>query len=757
MAGRNCFSVRFRHNPRLFLTNGFESFFMAWLSRLNAALGVSLLALTSTALADEATKAKIDKLISEMTIEEKVGQLTMASADSQFDWPALARGEIGSVLNYYTAYDTADVAKRSGSRLGIPLLRALDVIHGYRTIFPMPLAYAATFDPENAYKASKFAAREARDSGIELTFAPMADLARDPRWGREIEGGGEDPLLSSLNAAAQVRGFKAGGLATTVKHFAGYGAAEGGRDYDAVDISEAQFRDRYLPVYHAAIDAGADSVMTAFVSFGGVPATQNKHLLRDILRQEWGFDKVVMSDLHSIRELTYHGTVKDREEAAIRAFEAGVDIDMDDGLYMKYLPNAVRSGKIAMADLDRSVRRVLQLKVDLGLFDQKPIDPKVAESKMLLPDARQAAREVAQESFVLLQNQSSTLPIPKTVKKIAVIGALANSQPDHIGQDFANVHNLDTVTLLAGLKAHYEGKAEVTFAEGCEMRCKRIEGFADAQKTAEEADFVVLALGEPRDLNGEAGSRADLRLPGHQHELLDLIAKTGKPVALVLFNGRAMAMEDVPSKVKSLIVAWHPGTEGGTALADVLSGDVAPSGKLPVTFPITTGQVPITYDHLPTGRPAMAEDRYTSKYVDTPIGPAFPFGFGLSYTTFKYGNPVIAKDRLTPDDKLTVSVPVTNSGDVEGKEVVQLYTHQQVAERSRPVRELKAFTKVSLKPGETKTVELTVSAFDLGYWDEHGNKVIEAGTFDYWIGGDSTTEAGGTFVITDGKRLEARR
>jgi len=709
------------------------------------------------AFAGDADEARVDKLIAQMTLEEKVGQLTMASADSNFDWPALARGEIGSVLNYSSPYEAADVLARAKSRLGIPLLAALDVIHGYRTIFPVPLADAASFDPSVTYRSAEISAREARTAGIALTFAPMVDLARDPRWGRVVEGSGEDPVLASAFSAARVRGFRAGGLATTVKHFAGYGAAEGGRDYDSVEISETQLRDLYLPTYHAAIDAGAESVMTAYVALGGVPATGNQHLLRDILRDEWGFDRVIMSDLHSIREMIYHGVAKDGPDAMLKAFNAGVDIDMDAALYQRYLPAAVRSGAVSMEAIDQATRRVLLMKSRLGLFDAKPIDPAEAETHMLSADARQAARELARETFVLLQNQSDTLPIAPDVKKIAVIGALAASRPDQLGPDAGNGHNQDAVTLVEGLQARFKGQAEVTYAEACEMHCRRIEGFDEAIALAAKSDYVVLALGEPRDLAGEGGSRADLRLPGHQHELLDAIAKLGKPIALVLFNGRAMALEDVPTKVGAILLAWYPGTEGGNALADVLSGDVSPSGKLPVTFPKTTGQVPLTYNHMPTGRPPMADDRYTSKYVDTPIGPLYPFGFGLSYTTFRYATPILPTDHLGPDDTLRVSVEVTNTGDRDGKEVVQLYTHQRIAARSRPVRELKAFQKIALKAGETKSVTFAVPAEALAYTDADGSRVLEAGTFDYWVGGDSEASDGGAFTVTDGRRIMAKK
>ena len=701
-------------------------------------------------------EARVDALIRQMTLSEKVGQLAMASADKEFDWGALDRGEVGSVLNYSSPADVKMVVSRYHSRLGIPLLVALDVIHGYRTIFPVVLADSASWDPDVTYRSAEIAAREARAAGIALTFAPMSDLARDPRWGRIVEGSGEDPVLASAFTAARVRGFRAGGLATTVKHFAGYGAVEAGRDYNSVDISEVQLRDLYMPTYRAGIDAGAESVMTAYVAVGGIPATANQHLLKDIRRGEWGFDKVIMSDLHSIQEMINHGVALDGADAMLKSFRAGVDIDMDAGLYQRHLPAAVRTGAIPMEQVDAAVRRVLLMKARLGLFGQPIVDPAVAESQMVTPAARQAARELARETFVLLKNDAETLPIPASVKKIAIIGMLANSRPDQLGPDAGNGHTQDAVTLVGGLRARAGETVQVTFTPGCEdAACTTTIGFPAAVRAAKDADYVVLALGEPRGFAGEGGSRADLRLPGYQADLIDAVAQAGKPVAMVLFNGRPVALEGLPPKVGAILEAWYPGTEGGNALADVLFGDVTPSGKLPVTFPRTTGQVPIPYNHLPTGRPAVVDDRYTSKYVDAAIGPLYPFGWGLSYTSFDYSGLRISTDRIGPDDVLRVSVLVRNSGKRPGREVVQLYTHQMVATRSRPVRELKGFRKIALDPGEEREVEFFVPASDLAYWEEDGSRVLEPGPFEFWIGGNSATTLGGRFTVTDGSHQVA--
>ncbi|MDR3496403.1 MAG: glycoside hydrolase family 3 N-terminal domain-containing protein, partial [Ancalomicrobiaceae bacterium] len=627
-----------------------------------ALAAASTFALLRPALAADAIDAKVDALIAQMTLEEKVGQLTMASNEKTLDWQAMATGGIGSVLNFATPASVADVEARARSRLGIPLLVALDVIHGYRTIFPVPLADAASFDPAVTFRSAELAAREARASGIGLTFAPMSDLAHDPRWGRIVEGSGEDPVLAAAFTAARVKGFKAGGLATTVKHFAGYGAVEGGRDYDSVDMSEAQLRDLYLPTYRAGIDAGADSVMTAYVAVDGVPATANRHLLQDILRGEWGFDRAVMSDLRSIQELVSHGTAADGADATVKAFLAGVDIDMDSGLYQHYLAEAVKSGKVPMELIDQATRRVLLLKARLGLFDAAPVDPAAAELKLDTPETRAQARELARQTFVLLKNDNQTLPIPAGVKTIAVIGSLADSQPDHLGPDAGIAHDDETVTLLQALKARAGTSFNVVYAPGCDRHCDNTDGIDAAVAAARDADYVVLAIGEARDMAGEGGSRSDLAPPGHQSELIDAIAKLGKPTAAVVYTGRAMALQSVAGKLGAILVAWYPGTEGGNALADVLFGDVAPSGKLPVTFPRVTGQVPIVYNHLPTGRPAEPTDRYTSKYVETGIGPLYPFGWGLSYTDFAYSQPTLIADKLAPEDRPTVRVALPNTG-----------------------------------------------------------------------------------------------
>ncbi|MDR3373549.1 MAG: glycoside hydrolase family 3 N-terminal domain-containing protein [Ancalomicrobiaceae bacterium] len=724
--------------------------------RLLALAAVSALALLRPALAADAIEAKVDALLAQMTLEEKVGQLTMASNEKTLDWQAMETGGIGSVLNFATPESVASLLQRAHSRLGIPLLVALDVIHGYRTIFPVPLADAASFDPAVTFRSAELSAREARASGIGLTFAPMSDLAHDPRWGRIVEGSGEDPVLASAFTAARVKGFKAGGLATTVKHFAGYGAVDGGRDYDSIDISEAELRDRYLPTYRAGIDAGADSVMTAYVALGGVPATANRHLLKDILRGEWGFDRAIMSDLHSIQEMVSHGTAADGADAAVKAFLAGVDIDMDAGLYQHHLADAVKTGKVPLDLIDQATRRVLLLKAGLGLFDQAPLDPAVAELKLNTPETRTAARELARQTFVLLKNDNHTLPIPDAVRTIAVVGSLADSQPDHLGPDAGIAHDDETVTLLKALKARAGDRYNIVYAPGCDRHCADADGITAAVTAASGADYVVLAIGEARDMAGEGGSRADLAPPGHQAELIDAIARLGKPTAAVLYTGRAMALEAVAPKLGAILLAWYPGSEGGNALTDVLFGDVVPSGKLPVTFPRVTGQVPIVYNHLPTGRPADPTDRYTSKYVDIGIGPLYPFGWGLSYTEFAYSEPKLISDKLAPEDRLTVRISVRNTGTRQGAEVVQLYTHQRVAERSRPVRELKAFQKVMLAPGEEKSVELSVPAEGLAYWNAAGEHVLEPGTFDYWVGGNSGATLGGHFTVTAGSRLVAR-
>ncbi|HEY8132600.1 MAG TPA: glycoside hydrolase family 3 N-terminal domain-containing protein, partial [Thermoanaerobaculia bacterium] len=593
----------------------------------------------------------VEGLLARMTLEEKLGQLTQIVEDQ------LPNDLAGSMLNSGGAAKTNALqrAALAKSRLKIPLLFGYDVIHGYRTIFPIPLAIASSWDPKLAELSAQVAAREARAAGIRWTFAPMVDIARDARWGRIAEGAGEDPLLGSAMAAAYVRGFQTSILACA-KHYAAYGAAEAGRDYNSVELSERTLREVYLPPFRAAVDAGVATLMSAFDSVNGIPATANRHLLDDILRSEWKFKGFVVSDWDAVAELINHGVAANKQDAAIKAITAGVDMDMWDNSYST-LAAAIREGRLPMSVVDRAVRRVLRMKAQAGLFD----DPFTNETAAPTLD-RDAARRVAQRSIVLLKNELDLLPLPKS-SKIAIVGPLADSKVDMLGPWSAQGKAEDAVTPLEAIP----------------------------HVPVEQADVIVAVLGESREMSGEAASRTTIDLPGDQQKLLESLVATGKPVILVVMSGRPLAISWAAEHVPAIVQAWFLGSESGNALADVLFGDINPSGKLPVTAPRATGQVPIYYAHLPTGRPPNVEDKYTSKYLDVPIGPLYPFGFGLSYTKFEYSDIRV--------DGFRVSATVRNAGNRAGEEIVQMYVADPVASVSRPVKELKGFQRVALKPG----------------------------------------------------------
>ncbi|HEX6097056.1 MAG TPA: glycoside hydrolase family 3 N-terminal domain-containing protein [Thermoanaerobaculia bacterium] len=640
-------------------------------------IAVALLLFTFAARADD---ARIEALLRQMTLEEKLGQLSQYVPDQPEMKPALEKGLVGSVLGAVDAKRVNELqrAALAGSRLKIPLLPGHDVIHGHRTIFPIPLAIASSWDVDAAELSARIAAREARASGIRWTFAPMVDIARDPRWGRIAEGAGEDPHLGSAMAAAYVRGFQGEGLLACAKHFAAYGGAEGGRDYARADMSEATLREVYLPPFQAAVDAGVASLMSAFNTVGNVPATANAHLMRDILRGEWGFKGFVVSDWAAVAELMNHGIAATKKEAATKALAAGVDMAMTDATFMELDTSPL---------VDEAVRRVLRAKFAAGVFD----DPFADESRVL-PLARAEARRIAQRSIVLLKNEGSLLPLAKS-KKIAVTGPLAASKANMLGPWASEGKPEETVSVIEGLRA---AGANIV--------------------PEEEAEIIVAVVGETREQSGEAASRASIELPPFE---------VRKPTVMVVLSGRPLAMAWAAERVPAIVQAWFLGTEGGNAIADVLFGDVNPSGKLPVTFPRVTGQVPVYHAQLPTGRPANPESKWTSKYLDVAIEPLFPFGHGLSYTTFAYANLKV--------DGLTVSADVRNSGKREGDEVVQLYVRDVVASVSRPVKELKGFRRVALRPGETKRVTFTLTPRDLAFWTEKG-WVTEPGKFQVWVG-----------------------
>lgn len=709
-----------------------------------AIVAATLAAGAALALEPAEIDRRADDLIARMTLEEKVGQLTLVSQGPGYRPEMVLSGRVGAVINFNNPQDIAAAqAAARRSRLGIPLLFGLDVLHGFRTMFPLPLAETATFDPDLARLAATWAAREAAYVGVQWTYAPMADLSRDPRWGRMIEGFGEDPLLGRSFTSARIAGFHAGGLATSVKHFAGYSAGAGGRDYDETEIPPATLHDLYLPPFKAAVEAGTETVMSAFNALNGIPSTANPALLTGLLRDTWGFDGFVVSDWSAISELVAHGIAADDAEAGRIAIQAGVDMDMMSGVYERTLADEVKAGRVPQAVLDRAVRRVLRTKLRVGLFERSDADPSRTDAVFPTPESRQAARAVARESMVLLRNEAGTLPLAAG-RSIAVVGALATSPLDLIGPHGARGHAQDGIDVLGAIKERAAGAgASVAFAPGCDGMCADGSGFDAAIDAAGRADLVVAVLGEPVDMTGEAASRAYLTPPGRQRELLERLVATGKPVVLVLIAGRPLELGPVVDRLAALLLAWYPGTEGGHALAEILFGDVNPSGKLPVSYPRTVGQVPLVYNRLPTGRPTRADNRFTLRYFDERVDPLYPFGFGLSYTRFAFSDLVLPRDGLSQGDTLQVTATVRNAGDRAGRVAVQLYLRDLVASRSRPVRELKAFRKIALEPGERRSLTLEVPVAELGFHGEDGSYRVEPGRFQVWLGEDSAADLTG--------------
>ncbi len=704
--------------------------------------------LLSFLLAAPAAAQNLDSLIARMTLEEKLGQLNLLSANgnaSPQQQQLVRAGKLGGLFNVIGAENTTPVQRIAvtESRLKIPLLFGLDVIHGYRTIFPIPLGEAGTFDPEAAEATARAAGQEAAASGINWTYAPMVDIARDPRWGRIAEGSGEDPYLGSLMAAARVRGFQQN-IFATAKHFAGYAAAEAGREYNETEISERTMRELYLPPFKAAVDAGVASIMSAFNDIAGVPASGNAWLTDTVLRREWKFPGFVVSDWTSVNELVNHGVAASQAEAGRRALTAGVDMDMQSGIYVDSLAALVRSNRIPMAVVDSAVMRILRAKMRLGLFR----DPYRARTAPPAAELRALARRVAGETIVLLKNEGSVLPLAKSAGgAIAVIGPLADNREEPLGPWHTQGRAEDVVTVLAGIKAKVPAGTQVSYTQGTGIEDTSTAGFAAAVAAAKQAKVAILVLGERGDMSGEAASRAAIGLPGVQEQLLEAVAATGTPVVLVLMNGRPLIFEWAAEHVPAIVETWFLGVEAGNATADVLFGDVNPSGRLPVTFPRALGQVPLYYNQRNTGRPYDANNKYTSKYLDVPNTPRYPFGYGLSYTTFAYRDLNVANPRVRATDTVAVSVTVANSGSREGTEVVQLYVRDEVASVSRPVRELKAFQRVTLKQGESRTVNLRVAAQDLAFYGLDMKRVVEPGTFRVYVGSSSAAELAGRFEV----------
>jgi beta-glucosidase len=739
----------------------------------SAALLGTLMVVTwfhTTAQADGRTQkqqedaAFIEHLIGQMTLEEKAGQLTQLGMYMTPTGPIIGIdgrktiAEVGSLIGVHGAEVTRKLQYEAiqKSRLHIPLLFSYDVIHGFHTIFPVPLAEASAWDPDLSQRTTRAAAVEATASGLHWTFAPMVDISRDPRWGRVVEGAGEDPFLGAALAAARVRGFRGNEvpdtstIMSTAKHFVAYGAAEGGRDYNTVDISERSLEEVYLSPFRAAVQAGVDTIMPGFNEVNSVPMHAHRYLLKDKLRNQWGFQGLVISDYMGIHGLMQHRVTSSTQEAARLAFDATVDIDMVDGHYADELPALVRNGQISPLLLDDAVRRVLRAKQRLGLFDDpyRYSDPTREAALTRTSQMHALAREAAQKSIVLLKNEGALLPLSKGLQKIVVVGALANDGLSTIGPVAAEGRPDESITVLAGLKQAASPGTEIVYIPGASPISSDTSGIGEAQRAARDADVVVAVLGETQDMTGEARSRASLDLPGAQNALLTQLINTDKPLVLILMNGRPLAIPTLDEQVPAILETWFLGSEMGHAVADVLFGDVNPSGKLPITFPRSVGQVPIYYAQKNTGRPSSKTDYFTSKYLDEDWKPLYPFGHGLSYTTFTYGAPKLSKQRLKVEETLTVQVEVRNTGQRAGDEIVQLYLRQNVASITPPGLQLRGFSKVQLSPGETKIVEFKLDQKD---WAPLNDKLLPgvgSGMFTLFLGGSSVTNNQANFVVT---------
>ncbi len=692
----------------------------------------------------QCVEARVEDLLGRMTLEEKIGQMCQYTKYPKRYEELVRAGKVGSLFNVTGAEQTNEVQKIAvdQSRLGIPLIFGLDVIHGYSTIYPIPLAIASSWDPETAKSAASIAAAEASSEGIHWTFAPMVDIARDPRWGRVAEGAGEDPHLGSAMARASVEGYQGENLAdphTIVacpKHYIAYGGAEGGRDYNTVEVSERTLRDVYLPPFKAAVEAGAGTLMSAFNDLNGVPASANRFTLTTILREEWGFEGFVVSDWNSIGELVIHGIAGTRAQAGMEAVEAGVDMDMEGNVYQTTLARLVEEGKVSESTIDDAVRRILAIKFRLGLFKRPYVDPSLAAEVIQCREHIEAARDFARRSMVLLKNENDLLPLKKDLKIVAVIGPLADEQDALLGCWPCIGKPEDVVTVLEGIKNMVSEETEILHAKGCDIQDDSTEGLKDATDKAKAADVTIVVVGESREMSGEAGCRSTLDLPGVQERLVRDVCETGVPVVMVLLNGRPMSISWPTEHVSAILEAWHPGIQGGNAVADLLFGDFNPGGRLPVTFPHTVGQVPIYYNHKNTGRPPTPL-LYTSRYIDLPSTPLFPFGHGLSYTQFDYSNLMISPERIAPDGEVEISLDVKNVGDRDGDEVVQLYLRDLVGSVTRPVKELKGFKRITLKPGEKATVKFVVGPEQLAFVNRSIKRVVEPGTFNVMVGGSS--------------------
>ena len=710
-------------------------------------------------------------LMKKMTLTEKIGQLSQyvggelltgpksgAVSDSLF-----VRGMVGSILNVGGVDNLRKLQQKNmeSSRLKIPILFAFDVIHGYKTIFPTPLAESCSWDLALMYETAKAAAIEASASGIHWTFAPMVDVARDPRWGRIVEGAGEDTYLGCKIAEARVRGFqwnlgKPNALFACAKHFVAYGAPQAGRDYAPVDLSLSTLAEVYLPPFKACIDAGVHTFMSAFNSINGVPATSNRWLLTELLRKEWKFKGFVVSDWNAVQELKAHGVAETDEDAAMAAFNAGVDMNMTDGLYNRCLEKLVREKNIDMNEIDTSVERILRAKYALGLFEDpyRFLDNQRESREVRSASAMALARKAAASSMVLLKNANALLPLSKQTKRIALVGPLANNRAEVMGSWKARGEDKDVVTVLEGIKNKLGSGTEVNYVQGCDFLDPSTSEFSAALEAAKQSDVVIAVVGEKALMSGESRSRAVLRLPGKQEALLDTLRKAGKPLVVVLMNGRPLCLESVDKQADAMLEAWFPGTQCGNAVADVLFGDIVPAAKLTASFPLTEGQIPNNYNYKRSGRPGDMPYSSTVRHIDVPNRNLYPFGYGLSYTTFSYGE---MQCPTAFDDKgfLPVSVDVTNTGNYDGEEIVQLYVADKVASMVRPIKELKGFQKVFIPKGQTKRVEFKLNVKDLGFWNSLMQYVVEPGTFEIMVGTNSEELQKKEAVWDDGKVSEA--
>jgi len=731
---------------------------------------------------DAQIEVKIKELLSKMTLDEKIGQLNQLSGREEMTGPAtkgseakqlidlIKNGQVGVMSNVMGASTTREVQKLvlENSRLAIPILFGYDVVHGYKTIFPIPLGEAASWEPELARKTSQVAAIESSAAGLKLNFAPMVDISRDARWGRVMEGAGEDTYLGSLFAAARVKGFQGDDLsdihtvAACAKHFAGYGFVEAGRDYNTVDISENRLRNEVLPPFKACVDAGAATFMNAFNEIGGTPATSNTHLLRDILKGEWNFDGFVVSDWNSIGELIGHGVARNKEEAANLAIHAGADTDLEGNCYITELKKLVLSGKVDEKLIDDAVSRVLRIKFRVGLFDDpyKYCDENREKNLILTKENLAVAREAARKSIVLLKNERNLLPLKKDGQKIAVIGELSGDKDTPLGNWRAKGIENSAISLLEGLKAATR-KSTIAFAKGpvyvsksgsliseIEINTTNRKGIDEAADLAKKSDIVVMALGENCYQSGEGRSQADIRLKGLQKELFDAVYAVNKNIVVVLMNGRPLDIADLADEAPAIVEAWHLGSEAGNGIADVLFGDYNPSGKLPISFPRSVGQIPVYYNHTSSGRPDNEQGNvFWSHYSDLPNEPLFPFGYGLSYTTFDYSNLKLSALNFSKGEKLQASITLKNTGKLAGEEVVQLYIRDLFGSITRPVKELKGFQKVMLQPGESKEITFTITDNDLAFYGADQKFKAEPGDFKLWIGPNSSKGLEGGFEL----------